>query len=113
MVKLVKVKIYRNCRFLLTIFTWTNRIFIQPPSRNRALSKPVLALRHARLPGMGWKKIVKHCCGPAHDWSMFRNWSLPVVKGASSNPSINQPTNGNLGHLWNHRELSQLWSTRV
>ena len=24
---------------------------------------------------------------------------LPV-KGVSSNPSINQPTNGNLGHLW-------------
>jgi hypothetical protein len=25
---------------------------------------------------------------------------LPVVKGVSSNPSINQPTNRNLGHLW-------------
>ena len=25
---------------------------------------------------------------------------LPVVKGVVSNPSINQPTNGNLGHLW-------------
>jgi hypothetical protein len=24
---------------------------------------------------------------------------LPVVKGASSNPAITQPTNGNLGHL--------------
>ena len=25
---------------------------------------------------------------------------LPCVQGGSSNPSINQPTNGNLGHLW-------------
>jgi hypothetical protein len=25
---------------------------------------------------------------------------LPVVQGVSSNPSINQPSNGNLGHLW-------------
>ena len=30
---------------------------------------------------------------------------LPVVKGVASNPSIYQPTNGNLGHLWGAASL--------
>ena len=33
------------------------------------------------------------------DWYTIYH-HLPVVKGVVSNPSINQPTNGNLGHLW-------------
>ena len=35
----------------------------------------------------------------AGDWYAIYH-HLPVVKGVGLNPSINQPTNGNLGHLW-------------
>ena len=33
------------------------------------------------------------------NYTIYHN--LPVVIRGKTNPSINQPTNGNLGHLWN------------
>ena len=118
MVKLVKVKIYRKAWFsTIDDFHLNQSNFhsatLQEPSSLQAGSG-------SKACKTAWNGLEKDRQNIAADLLMTGPCSgtghyllLKFVKGVSSNPSINQPTNGNLGHLWNHRELSQLWSTRV